>query len=59
VLAAELRSRIGTVGEVLVERPGRGRAGFYATVACPPDIAGIQRMRFTGVAGDKLIGEPV
>jgi threonylcarbamoyladenosine tRNA methylthiotransferase MtaB len=57
-LAAELRSRIGTVGEVLVERPGRGRAGFYAAVDCPPDIAGVHRLRFTGVAGGALIGEP-
>jgi threonylcarbamoyladenosine tRNA methylthiotransferase MtaB len=59
VLAVELRSRIGTVGEVLVERPGRGRAGFYAPVDCPADITGISRLRFTGVAGGRLIGEPV
>ena len=57
-LDADLRSRLGTVGDVLVERPGRGRAGFYAGVDCPSDIAGIQRLRFTGVAGDRLIGEP-
>jgi len=58
-LAGEARSRIGTTGEVLVERPGRGRAGFYTAVDCPPDIAGIRRLRFTGVAGDRLIGEPI
>jgi threonylcarbamoyladenosine tRNA methylthiotransferase MtaB len=58
-LAAELRSRVGTVGEVLVEKPGSGRAGFYAGVECPPDVAGIRRMRFTGVAGGKLVGAPV
>jgi threonylcarbamoyladenosine tRNA methylthiotransferase MtaB len=58
MLAAELRSRIGTVGDVLVEKPGSGRANFYAPVDCPPDIAGIRRMRFTGVAGGRLIGEP-
>lgn len=57
-LAGEVLSRIGTAGEVLVERPGRGRAGFYTAVDCPPDIAGIRRLRFTGVAGDRLIGEP-
>jgi len=56
-LAAELRSRIGTVGDVLVERPGRGRAGFYAVVDCPSDMVGLSSMRFTGVTGDKLIGE--
>jgi threonylcarbamoyladenosine tRNA methylthiotransferase MtaB len=57
-LAAELRSRVGTVGEVLVEKPGSGRAGFYAPVDCPPDVAGISRMRFTGIAGGKLVGAP-
>jgi len=57
-LAAELRSRVGTVGEVLVEKPGSGRAGFYAAVDCPPQVAGISRMRFTGVADGKLIGAP-
>jgi threonylcarbamoyladenosine tRNA methylthiotransferase MtaB len=58
VLAAELRSRVGTVGAVLVEKPGSGRAGFYAPVDCPADIAGIRRMRFTGVGGARLIGTP-
>src|SRR5579862_9619935 len=58
MLAAELRSRIGTASDVLVEKPGSGRAGFYAPVDCPPDMVGISRMRFTGVAGGRLIGEP-
>ena len=58
MLARELRTRIGTVGDVLIERPGSGRAGFYAPVDCPPEMAGISRMRFTGVAGGRLIGEP-
>jgi hypothetical protein len=44
---------------VLIERSGRGRAGFYAPVDCPADITGISRLRFTGVAGGRLIGEPV
>jgi threonylcarbamoyladenosine tRNA methylthiotransferase MtaB len=57
-LTAELRSRIGAVSEVLIEKPGSGRAGFYASVDCPLHIAGIRRMRFTGVAGGRLIGEP-
>ncbi|HWB50026.1 MAG TPA: tRNA (N(6)-L-threonylcarbamoyladenosine(37)-C(2))-methylthiotransferase MtaB [Stellaceae bacterium] len=58
-LAAELRSRIGAVGDVLIEKPGIGRAGFYAPVACPPAMTGIQPMRFTGVADAKLTGVPV
>jgi threonylcarbamoyladenosine tRNA methylthiotransferase MtaB len=57
-LAAELHSRIRTASDVLVEKPGSGRAGFYAPVECPADLAGIQRLRFTGVAGGRLIGEP-
>jgi threonylcarbamoyladenosine tRNA methylthiotransferase MtaB len=57
-LTAELHARIGTTGEVLIEKPGTGRADFYATVDCPTDFAGIQRMRFTGVAGGKLMGAP-
>ncbi len=58
-LSAELRSRVGTVGEVLVEKPGLGRADFYAAVDCPADLAGIRQLRFTGVAGGRLIGELV
>jgi threonylcarbamoyladenosine tRNA methylthiotransferase MtaB len=54
----DLASRIGTTGDVLVEKPGTGRAGFYAAVDCPHDIAGIRNMRFTGVAGGRLIGVP-
>jgi threonylcarbamoyladenosine tRNA methylthiotransferase MtaB len=58
VLAADLASRIGTEGEVLIEKPGRGRAAFYAGVDCPPDIAGVQRMRFTSSAAGRLVGVP-
>jgi len=62
-LAAELGSRIGATGEVLIEKPGSGRAAFYAPVACPVDSAGgepgsIARLRFTGVADGKLVGVP-
>ena len=57
-LVADLDSRVGTIGEVLIEKPGRGRAGFYAAVDCPADIAGLQRLRFSGVAGGKLVGVP-
>jgi threonylcarbamoyladenosine tRNA methylthiotransferase MtaB len=55
-LAADLARRIGTTGAVLIEKPGSGRAEFYAVIACPPDVAGIQTMRFAGVAAGKLTG---
>jgi len=55
-LAVELCSRVGTVGEVLIEKPGSGRAAFYAPVACPPDVAGVAVLRFTEVAGGRLVG---
>jgi threonylcarbamoyladenosine tRNA methylthiotransferase MtaB len=58
-LDSELQSRIGTTGEVLIEKPGAGRADFYAPVACAAEITGIEPMRFTGVAGGKLTGVPV
>jgi len=58
-LSAELQSRIGTTGAVLIEKPGTGRADFFAAVDCPTDLAGIQWMRFTGVAGGKLMGAPI
>jgi threonylcarbamoyladenosine tRNA methylthiotransferase MtaB len=58
-LAAELSSRIGAVGEVLIEKPGLGRAEFYAAVKCPTGLAGIQSLRFAGVADGRLSGEPV
>ncbi len=58
-LAADLTARVGTVGDVLVEQPGRGRSEFYAAVECPPEITGVRRMRFTGVAGGRLVGVPL
>jgi threonylcarbamoyladenosine tRNA methylthiotransferase MtaB len=58
-LSAELHARVGTTAEVLVEKPGIGRADFYAVVDCPTNLAGIRRLRFTGVAGGKLMGAPV
>jgi threonylcarbamoyladenosine tRNA methylthiotransferase MtaB len=58
-LEAELQSRIGTSSDVLIEKPGTGRADFYAPVICPAEIAVIERMRFTDVAGGKLMGVPV
>jgi threonylcarbamoyladenosine tRNA methylthiotransferase MtaB len=58
-LSAELARRIGTTGEVLIEKPGSGRAAFYAAVDCPPDLAGVQTLRFAGAAGGKLVGVPL
>jgi threonylcarbamoyladenosine tRNA methylthiotransferase MtaB len=57
-LAGELRHRVGTMGNVLIERPGSGRAEFYAGVQTPPDIpAGqVARLRFTEIAAGKLVG---
>jgi len=57
-LDRDLASRIGTTGDVLVEKPGAGRAGFYAAVDCPQDVGGIRTMRFAGVAGGRLVGVP-
>ena len=60
-LAADLRGRIGQTAEILVERPGRGRAPFYAEVECPPALpAGVlQPVRFSGVRGNRLVAEPL
>jgi threonylcarbamoyladenosine tRNA methylthiotransferase MtaB len=59
-LALELRARVGGESDVLVERPGSGRAEFYAAVACPDDLAvgRVRRLRFTGVVAGKLVGAP-
>jgi threonylcarbamoyladenosine tRNA methylthiotransferase MtaB len=60
-LAAELRSRIGSQTDVLVERPGLGRAAFYAQVefAGPAPVGAVERMRIAGSGGRRLIGAPV
>ena len=58
-LAADLAGRVGSIGEVLIEKPGHGRAAFYAAVACPPDVVRLRKMRFTGVAGGRLVGAPL
>jgi threonylcarbamoyladenosine tRNA methylthiotransferase MtaB len=61
MLASELTSRVGSDGEVLVERAGRGRAAFYAAVevdgAVP--VGSIARMRFAAARGGELVGVPV
>ena len=59
-LARDLAARVGGAGEVLVERPGEGRAAFYAPVRfVEPAVAGeIRAMRFVGAGGGRLIAEP-
>jgi threonylcarbamoyladenosine tRNA methylthiotransferase MtaB len=60
-LAAELISRVGSETDVLFERPGIGRAEFYAAVSCatPGHEGSVQRMRLVDSSGRSLIGVPV
>jgi threonylcarbamoyladenosine tRNA methylthiotransferase MtaB len=60
-LAAELCSRIGAEAEVLVERPGKGRAEFYAAVsfATAESEGTVRRMRFVDSSARSLVGVPV
>jgi threonylcarbamoyladenosine tRNA methylthiotransferase MtaB len=60
-LAADLRARIGGTGEVLIERPGRGRAPFYAEIDCSAELraGSLHRMRFVALHGSRLVGEPL
>jgi threonylcarbamoyladenosine tRNA methylthiotransferase MtaB len=60
-LAGELRARIGTTDDVLVERPGSGRTGFYAGVRFAAAMAEgtVRRMRFVDVVDNSLVGVPV
>jgi len=60
-LAAELASRVGGETDVLIERPGRGRAEFYATVdfAEPALTASVRRMRLIDSNGNSLVGVAV
>jgi threonylcarbamoyladenosine tRNA methylthiotransferase MtaB len=59
-LARELGSRVGQSDDVLIEKPGVGRAAFYAPVAVvgsQGDEPGtVRRVRFVGVEGGRLIG---
>jgi threonylcarbamoyladenosine tRNA methylthiotransferase MtaB len=59
-LARELSSRVGGDTDVLIERPGRGRATFYAPVsfATPAANGSIRRMRIIASTKDSLIGVP-
>jgi threonylcarbamoyladenosine tRNA methylthiotransferase MtaB len=59
--AAELGARVGSVGDVLIEKPGAGRAEFYAPVATPVDLppGSLHAMRFIALEDGRLVGEPV
>jgi threonylcarbamoyladenosine tRNA methylthiotransferase MtaB len=61
VLAAELRSRVGSETDVLIERPGIGRAEFYGAVSfsAPGSAGAVRRMRLVGSNGNSLVGVPV
>jgi threonylcarbamoyladenosine tRNA methylthiotransferase MtaB len=60
-LATELAARIGTETDVLIERPGMGRAAFYAAVGF--DASGaegvVRRMRLVASDWRSLVGVPV
>jgi threonylcarbamoyladenosine tRNA methylthiotransferase MtaB len=60
-LAAQLSSRVGGETDVLIERPGTGRAEFYAMVGfTAPDPPGtVRRMRIVGSSASSLVGVPV
>jgi threonylcarbamoyladenosine tRNA methylthiotransferase MtaB len=59
--AADLSTRIGSETDVLIERPGMGRATFYAPVSFTGrgDAGSVRRMRLVGVSGRNLIGAAV
>jgi threonylcarbamoyladenosine tRNA methylthiotransferase MtaB len=60
-LAAELKSRVGSRTEVLIERPGLGRAAFYGAVnfSGGGEVGAVSPMRLVGSDGRRLVGEPV
>ena len=60
-LQTEFGRRIGSESKVLIERPGIGRADFYAPVECPDAlrVGAVQRIRFTAANGRRLVGVPV
>jgi threonylcarbamoyladenosine tRNA methylthiotransferase MtaB len=60
-LAAELSCRVGGETDVLIERPGMGRAEFYAAVSfsTPGATGSIRRMRLIESSGSSLVGVPV
>ena len=60
-LAAELALRVGGETDVLIERPGKGRAEFYAAVdfAAPAATGAVRRMRLIDSNRNSLVGVPV
>ncbi len=60
-LQTEFGRRIGSESKVLIERPGIGRADFYAPVECPDalPVGAIQGIRFTAANGRQLVGVPM
>jgi threonylcarbamoyladenosine tRNA methylthiotransferase MtaB len=60
-LGAELQSRIGSESAVLIERPGVGRAEFYASVECDGahPVGSVRPMRLIAARGRNLVGVPV
>jgi threonylcarbamoyladenosine tRNA methylthiotransferase MtaB len=63
-LGQELARRVGREEDVLVERPGLGRADCYAAVRCfdgAAEIGAVRRMRFVACSsgGRELVGVPV
>ena len=59
-LSAELEARIGSESAVLIERPGIGRAAFYATVDCDgaQPVGSVRQMRLIAARGRNLVGVP-
>ena len=60
-LAAELKARIGSETAVLIERPGRGRAEFYAEISFEgaAEAGSVRPMRLVDSSGCSLVGVPV
>ena len=56
-----LHRHIGPETDILVERPGMGRATFYAAVSFAEsgDAGSVRRMRLVGASGRNLIGAAV
>jgi threonylcarbamoyladenosine tRNA methylthiotransferase MtaB len=59
-LAADLRARVGDETDVLIERPGMGRAAFYAGVGFtgPGAPGSVRRMRLVDSSARHLVGVP-
>ncbi|HKS87866.1 MAG TPA: tRNA (N(6)-L-threonylcarbamoyladenosine(37)-C(2))-methylthiotransferase MtaB [Stellaceae bacterium] len=60
-LRANLAARVGTVSDVLIERPGIGRAASYAEVRMGDELpsGSIRRMRIEAAGERHLVGVPV